>query len=108
MKNQETRDFGNERLKDDFFEVCSVDDDDDDEDIDGGLTISCVVVVINGDDGETDKGFGVIGDGRGIENGVIGDGIENGPCCGENNCVDKCSTIVSSRINSCRDTSGEY
>ncbi len=99
-ENHETRLCGNERLKDDFFDVCSVgglfgfvveedeDEDEDEEEVndddDGGggiwLLISCVVVWLvdgdrewgNGDDGigETEKSAGVIGDGR--------DGIENG------------------------------
>ena len=64
IKNQETRDFGKERLKDDFFDdwsvvrllVLAVVDD-----IDGGLVlwISCVVVV-GLFDGDADNGMGVM------------------------------------------------
>jgi hypothetical protein len=102
-ENYETRLCGNERLKEDFFEVCSVETtfvfvvivecvEDDDDDVDGGcilLISSMFGLLVDGDidrgsgDDEsevTDKGAGVIGDGRdGIENGVVGDGIPNGP-----------------------------
>lgn len=91
------------------------DDDDVDDDIDGGdliLEFSCVVigwllfdgdfVWINGDvgGGDTDNGFGIIGDGRdNAENGVNGDGILNVPCWGENNEHVKGSFIDSSLDN---------
>jgi len=58
MKNQETRLCGNERLKVDFFEFCSVErtfvfvaveeeEDDDDDDDDGFiLLISCIIELL--------------------------------------------------------------
>jgi len=112
-ENQETRLCGNERLKVDFFEVCSVErtfvfvgvaveeDEEGEGDNEGFLTlISFIIVWVNGDDGdgETDKG---IGDGRdGIEN---GDGIPNVPWEGENNEDVKGSIVISSFVNVWRD-----
>jgi hypothetical protein len=79
-ESQETRLCGNERLKVDFFEPCSVKrtfgfvvvdvEEDVDDDIDGDIGL-----------GETDNAFEIIGDGRdGIEYGVIGDDIQYVSC----------------------------